>query len=34
MTKYTVTEKQFEQMLTIAKLFEIVNPYPMPRRSK
>jgi hypothetical protein len=28
MTAYTVTEAQFEQLLTIAKLFAQVYPYP------
>jgi hypothetical protein len=28
MTMYTVTEEQFKQLLTIAKLFELAYPYP------
>jgi hypothetical protein len=28
MTTYTVTEAQFEQLLTIAKLFAMAYPYP------
>lgn len=28
MTAYTVTEAQFEQLLTIARLFAQVYPYP------
>jgi hypothetical protein len=28
MTAYTVTEAQFEQLLTIAKLFAMAYPYP------
>jgi hypothetical protein len=27
--KYSVTDQQFAQLLTIAKLFEMAHPYPM-----
>jgi hypothetical protein len=37
MTTYTVTEAQFEQLLTIARLYALAYPYPVkewPNREK